>query len=94
MRLSEELCKRVGFAHFCTTHKIEPRDVAELITLAKRAAKAGERVCNAGGSEDDRERKAARRFEDKAGAMGLAVDWPGLYPSIQDKDGYELHLPY
>ena len=94
MRLSNELCKRVGFAHFCANHEIDPTELAELITLANRAAKAAERVCNAGGSEDDKERKAARAVEDHARALGLATDWPGLYPSFTDANGHNVHLPY
>jgi hypothetical protein len=97
-RPSDGVMRYIDFARFCVKHGIEAYDVAELVTLAERAFKAGERLCNSG---SDRDNKASERtgeaFEAKAKALGFEVTWPGLWPQLMkaDADGVMLavYLP-
>jgi hypothetical protein len=66
------------FARFCADHKIDPHDLAELLALARRAFKAGERECNTGISADPQR----ERVEDKAEELGWLTRWPGLHPAF------------
>ena len=90
--LSKDMWRRVGLARFCTNYKLDPLDVAELMTLAGRAFNAGAKGCNQPNKKaEDRTR---RNVEAKAEKLGLAVSWPGLNPSFQDAKGFNVNLPY
>ena len=95
---SRKVMKYVDFARFSINHGIEAWDLAELITLAERAFKAGERYCNSGSERDSRANEVAgERFEIKAKALGYKASWPGLWPHLSkvDADGVErdVYLP-
>lgn len=95
---SDKAMKFVDFARFCVNQGIEAYDVAELITLAERAFKAGERYANSGSDRDSRANElSGERFEIKAKALGFGVSWPGLWPHLtkKDADGVErdVYLP-
>jgi hypothetical protein len=64
------------------------RYVAELLTLAEKAFRAGEREANTGRSADP----ARRRFEAKAKQLRFGVKWPGLLPSLT-RAGRDIYLP-
>lgn len=88
MGITNKFRQCVSFARFAQREGIEPMDLAELLTLAGRAFRAGERECNTGQTAEP----ARRAFCVKAEAMGYGVRWPGLCPLLT-KDGREIHLP-
>lgn len=88
MTTSKRYAKCVGFARFVREHRLDPADLAELLTLADRAFRAGEREANTGRSADG----ARDRFEAKAKAMRFGVKWPGLLPSLT-RAGRDIYLP-
>lgn len=95
---SKQAMKYVDFARFCVNHKIEAYDLAELITLAERSFKAGERYCNSGSERDEKaNERISHRFNIKASSLGFRVSWSGLWPSLQkaDADGVmrDVYLP-
>ena len=93
MNLPKDLALCVRFARFCAEYAVEPADLAELIVLARKAFSAGERACNEKGDAAIRaEQNTAKRFTDKATAMGFDVSWPGLWPSLK-RDGRWVELP-
>lgn len=89
MNISQRLESCVRFAHFATTHKLEPRALAELMTLAHRALNAGVIECNTGKSADPQR----LRFETRAAELGFGVEWNGLGPTLL-KDNQSIYLPY
>lgn len=88
MRLSKSFECKVRFARFAVEHKVDPLDLAELLTLASRAFSAGETEANTGKSAD----KARERFEAKAKSMGFGTSWPGLLPMLT-RGGKDVYLP-
>jgi hypothetical protein len=90
MRLSKTLQACLRFERFCNEHDVHPADLAELITLARRAFHAGEQACNTGNHRA--EDRTADRFRSKALAMGFGVQWPGLWPVLRE-DGRDVELP-
>ncbi len=71
---------------FCADQKVEARDAVELVVLANRAFSAA--ACG-----NNREQPAMERFVKKAKSLGFGVQWPGLWPSLLDKDGRTVYLP-
>jgi hypothetical protein len=97
-RPSDKAMKFVDFSRFCVNQGIESYEGAELVTLAERAFKAGERYCNSGSERDSRANETAgERFEIKAKALGFTVSWPGLWPRLEkvEADGVkrDVYLP-
>jgi hypothetical protein len=88
MTTSKRYAKCISFARFVREHGVEPTDLAELLTLADRAFRAGEREANTGRSADG----ARERFEAKARGMRFGVKWPGLLPSLT-RAGRDIYLP-
>jgi len=86
--MSKRMRSCVAFARFAREHRIDPGELAELLTLAERAFKAGEREANTGRSADP----ARRRFEAKAKELRFGVRWPGLLPSLT-RSGRDIYLP-
>ena len=86
--MSRRMRSCVAFARFASEHRIDPGDLAELLTLAEKAFKAGEREANTGRSADP----ARKRFEEKARALRFGVRWPGLLPSLT-RAGRDIYLP-
>lgn len=86
--MTKTMHAHIAFAKFAALHKIDPTDLAHLITYAKRAFKAGERECNEGVSAD----KHREMFEAKAAALGFGTEWNGLGPTLK-KDGQDIYLP-
>ena len=78
----------VAFARFACEHRIDPGDLAELLALADRAFRAGEREANTGRTAEP----ARRRFEAKAKELRFGVKWPGLLPSLT-RAGRDIYLP-
>lgn len=92
IRLSKSMEAHVAFARFCANHKLDPRDVAELMTLAERDFHANERHCNEGTDATAKASdKTGARVTEKARAMGFET-WPGLYVRLV-KDGQDVFLP-
>jgi hypothetical protein len=89
MHLTKEMMGKVCFANFCIENGIKPRDAAELVSLAKRAFKVGERVAN---GEANSEHPAFAAFEIRAKELGFEVSWPGLWPVLM-KNGKDVYLP-
>jgi hypothetical protein len=85
MRLSKSMTNAVRFAYFAAAHEIDPRDLAELVTLSQRAFSAGERECNTGKDAGP----ARLKVEGKANTVGFSTEWNGLWPSfvVIGKDG-------
>lgn len=93
MKLSKELEARVNFARFCIREKLDPLQLGELVALINKCANVGTRWCNGEVAREPYE-KAMRKVEEKAVEVGLKVDgWPGLYPTVKGKDGFEVHIP-
>lgn len=88
IRISERMASYVRFARFCQETRITPGDAVVLVTLARRAFKAGEREANTGKSADP-QRKA---FEDFAKSVSFETRWPGLWPMVMRR-GREWQLP-
>lgn len=78
MTLTDKWAKYARFARWAHEIGVDPADAAELLQLAHRAFRAGERECNTGRSAD-RQRDA---FEEKAKAHKFTVSWPGLWPTM------------
>ena len=89
MKYPKHLEYATRFARFCLDTGLAPADAADLLVLADRAFKAGERECNVPNTSADRQRKA---FEERANVYGLRVQWPGLWPSVV-KRGRTVYLP-
>lgn len=93
MRLSKRMMGCVQFARFAVNHSVDPMELAELLTLADRAFKAGERDCNEGSDKSGRAYETAhKRFGVKARELGFEVSWPGLWPQLR-RDGHDICLP-
>lgn len=92
MRLPKMLRYAVDFANFCDREGHKPADVADLIQLCRKAARANERECSdpAAPSSDP----ACDAVVSQATAMGYRVEWNGLYPSFINAAGFGVHLPY
>jgi hypothetical protein len=60
LRLGKALQACLRFERFVNEHDVDPRDLAELLTWARRAFRTGEQACNTG--NHDREDGAAARF--------------------------------
>lgn len=95
---SKRAMRCVDFARFCVNQGLEAYDVAELITLAEKSFKAGERYANSGSDRDSKAtERAVDRFELKSHLLGFKVSWPGLYPVLMkaDADGVvrDVYLP-
>lgn len=88
MIFSKAMESRISFARFVRENNLMPVDAAELLVLAERAFKAGERECNTGRSADP----ARVAFEAKAQAMRFGVKWPGLLPALT-RAGRTIYLP-
>lgn len=91
--LNKSYAFAVAFAKCAALHDFNPVDLAELMTLSDRAFKAGENHCNLG--TDATSAKVDRTYRDveaKACAMGLSVEYPGLYPHFSRADG-PVYLP-
>lgn len=84
MRLTKGLQSSISFAKFAIEHKIEPSDLAKMIVLSDKRARAYERNRN---DEDYLE-----EFELLALKNGFKTEWNGLYPTL-NKNGYQYHLP-
>lgn len=83
----------VNVARFAINNGIDAYDVAELVTLAERAFKAGERYCNSDSERVSKANDAAQeRFEKRARELGFVPSWSGLWPSLT-KDGSPVYLP-
>lgn len=68
--------------------------VRKLVTLARKAHKAGERYCNVDEPGTGRALDFARiKVEGYARGLGLGTDWPGLWPVFVTVTGENLHLP-
>jgi hypothetical protein len=91
--LSKTKIFAVTLAQFASEQGVSVRDAAELVTLAERAFKAGERDCNEGSEASDKSyERAHARFRERAEALGFGVQWSGLWPTLL-KDGREVYLP-
>ncbi len=90
VRLPNALAYAVALAVFAKDAGIEPRDAAQLVVLARRAFTAGAKGTDTRGLA--REQRAGDRFEAKAHELGLAVEWPGLWPELL-RGGVRLRLP-
>jgi hypothetical protein len=90
--MNKTLTYAVRFATFAARHKIAPRDLAELITLARRAFNAGERACNRPNTTEARDR-ACERFERRANELAFNVEWNGLAPTLARPDEPSIYLP-
>lgn len=88
---SKSVRNALFFANWCKRHGVDPSDAADLVTLADRAFKAGERKCNTG--EDHSYEKWTTEFEKKAATLGFSTSWPGLCPTLKDVDGLDVYLP-
>lgn len=78
--------KYVQFARFCKRYRIDPVDAAELCTLALRVFNQGVKDAN---GEPNRLEYWRDRFELKAKALRLKVQWSGLTPEVGNKrEGY------
>lgn len=87
-KLSRRMRACVNFANFARNHKLDPFDLAELLTLADKAFHAGEREANTGKSAD----RQRVQFEAKAKSMRFEVYWPGLLPGLKRR-GVHIYLP-
>lgn len=89
VHLSRGMHDHIAFARFAAEHKIDPTDLARLITLARRASNANVQECNTGKSADN----ACKRFEEAAIGYGFErVEWNGLGPTLR-KNGRDIYLP-
>lgn len=89
MGLPRDLVMCVRFARFALDYKIDPADLALMVSLARKAMAAGVRECNGGRSAD----KQQKRFEEAAGALGFTVVWDELRPTIT-KDGRRVDFAF
>lgn len=97
-RLNATLRQCVRFANFCSWHGVKPRTAADMVALAEARARAEERGHN-GPEEASRKhwRRATRlckQLEDMAAVYSFSVSWDGLYPTLHDKDGLRIELPF
>jgi hypothetical protein len=94
-RLPTDLLNAVRFAQWAAELQINPIELAELVRLARRAFRAGERYANSGAKLDsDREIRAGLAVERHAKALGLTTQWPGLWPTfVVERTGHATHLP-
>lgn len=80
----------VNFANKCIEWDIRPYQLAELINLREKAARALERKHN----RPYNAKPACDRFEEVAKRLGFTVRWDGgLYPGVQ-RNGEDIWLPY
>ena len=95
--LPKDLAQCVTFAKWCAREKKDPSEIAQLISLARKAKAAGEKHCNFGTDKTNAaELKAAYKFELLAKKLGYRVHWPGLWPVLHNARGdstYEIFLP-
>lgn len=89
VHISDRLAEAVRFAAFCQEQRVHPRDAAQLVTLARRAFKAGERECNVTDCPAD---KHLERFAAYAKALRFGVRWDGLWPTLTRR-GKDIYLP-
>ncbi len=83
----------VRFAVWCQEHGVRPADGGQLLALARRAFKAGERNCNDGTAASlAAEQMTGEAFRLKAEELGFCTEWSGLWPTLR-KDGRWIHLP-
>jgi len=86
VRISRRLRAAVGFARWSIRYGVDPLDLAQLRTLVDRRAKAWDRGNN-DARESERSERAMARLDAQIAAMadrlGLALDWPGLYPTVR-----------
>ena len=89
MKLPKKYRNAIYFMRMCERADMNPSIMAELSILAQRAFSAGERACNI---PDYNAGPARERFELLAGAAGLSVEWPGLYPECYKADGLQVQI--
>lgn len=95
MKLSKKFVDAVQFARFCQNHKVDALDLAELMTLIARRVSTATKSCNIPDYPEKHDDNAIRRVTQKAKSMGFTIDsWPGFYPSIKDKNGFVVYLPW
>ncbi len=93
MRWTKTMESCCTFANFAIEQGLLPYDLAELILLARRAFKAGEKNCNEGSETSSlAEDRSGKAFIEKAASLGFGTMWPGLWPTLL-KDGKQIHLP-
>lgn len=84
------------FIRFCEQHEADPKKLAEALVAIKNSVELYSLTSDphTGMTREDYE-KAMAECEEKLAAAGFKeVDWPGLYPDVKDKDGYDLRLPF
>lgn len=88
MTFSRSMERCISFAKFAQRWRLQPVDLAELLTLADRAFKANVRECNTGKSAE----RARKAFETRARSLRFQTYWPGLLPALK-RCGETIHLP-
>jgi len=91
MRHPKTLEYAIRFAVVSRREGIEPADLADLVTLARRAKRAMEQELCVKDAPDSG--PATDAFEARAQALGLTVTWPGLWPELTRLSGYRVDLP-
>ncbi len=89
MKLPAKYRNAVAFASACKVWTISPRDMAELSVLAHRAFLAVERETYIRDYSAD---PARERFNTKANALWLNVDWSNPAPYCT-RGGVEVRIP-
>lgn len=95
--MKNELRDKINFTRFCINYKVDPLELAELIELI-------ELIVRSQANESDKGKNrlaviATNRLRPKIESLIQKLEWtiegwPGLYPSIKDKNGYDINLPY
>jgi hypothetical protein len=81
----------IQFSRLCRDLNRDGLIVAQLMTLADKAFKAGERECNVPNASAEKQRAALEVFV-KDNLRGYKVKWPGLWPMLS-RGKFDIHLP-